>query len=100
MALRTGGVLVVWRLDRLRRSLPDLVKIIANLERQDIGFERLTEKFEAGSAWLMLRLATPVSRWLGETGVNIATRLMGLLLAAVAVEIFASGLLVLLPGLG
>jgi multiple antibiotic resistance protein len=54
----------------------------------------------AGSAWLMLRLATPVSRWLGETGVNIATRLMGLLLAAVAVEIFASGLLVLLPGLG
>jgi len=48
----------------------------------------------------MLRLATSVSRWLGETGVNIATRLMGLLLAAVAVEIFASGLLVLLPGLG
>jgi hypothetical protein len=55
---RFGGV----ALDRLRRSLPDLVKIIANLERQDIGFESLTEKFEAGSAWLMLRLATPVSR--------------------------------------
>ena len=54
----------------------------------------------ASGAWLMLRLATPVSRWLGETGVNIATRLMGLLLAAVAVEIFTSGLLVLLPGLG
>lgn len=54
----------------------------------------------AGGAWLMLRLATPVSHWLGETGVNIATRLMGLLLAAVAVEIFTSGLLVLLPGLG
>lgn len=53
----------------------------------------------AGLTWLFLRLATPVSLWLGETGVNIATRLMGLLLAAIAVEIFASGLVVLLPGL-
>lgn len=53
----------------------------------------------AFGTWLILRLATPVSTWLGETGVNIATRLMGLLLAAVAVEIFTSGLVVLLPGL-
>ena len=49
--------------------------------------------------WIALRVATPVSQWLGKTGVNIATRLMGLLLAAVAVEIFASGIVVLLPGL-
>jgi MarC family membrane protein len=49
--------------------------------------------------WAALRAATPVSLWLGKTGVNIAIRLMGLLLAAVAVEIFTSGLLVLLPGL-
>ncbi len=53
----------------------------------------------AAVAWVALRLATPVSTWLGETGVNVATRLMGLLLAAVAVEMFTSGLLVLLPGL-
>jgi len=53
----------------------------------------------AAATWVTLRLATPVSIWLGETGVNIATRLMGLLLAAVAVEIFTSGLVVLLPGL-
>ena len=53
----------------------------------------------ASATWVTLRLATPVSIWLGETGVNIATRLMGLLLAAVAVEIFTSGLVVLLPGL-
>lgn len=51
------------------------------------------------ATWIALRLATRVSKWLGETGVNIAIRLMGLLLAAVAVEIFASGLVVLLPGL-
>ena len=49
--------------------------------------------------WIALRVATPVSIWLGKTGVNIAMRLMGLLLAAVAVEIFASGIVVLLPGL-
>lgn len=49
--------------------------------------------------WLSLRVATPASQWLGETGVNIATRIMGLLLAAVAVEIFAGGIVVLLPGL-
>ena len=49
-ALRKGDVLVVWRLDRLGRSLPDLVKIIADLERQEIGFESLTEKIETGSA--------------------------------------------------
>ncbi len=51
------------------------------------------------TTWLALRAATPVSRWLGKTGVNIAIRIMGLLLAAVAVEIFASGMLVLFPGL-
>lgn len=49
--------------------------------------------------WIALRVATPVSRWLGTTGVNIAIRIMGLLLAAVAVEIFASGVLELFPGL-
>ena len=49
-ALRKGDVLVVWRLDRLGRSLPDLVKIIADLERQEMGFESLTEKIETGSA--------------------------------------------------
>lgn len=51
------------------------------------------------TTWTALRLATPISNWLGRTGVNIAIRLMGLLLAAVAVEILASGLVVLLPGL-
>ena len=52
------------------------------------------------ATWGALRAAIPVSRWLGKTGINIAMRIMGLLLAAVAVEIFASGVLVLLPGLG
>lgn len=49
-ALRPGDVLVVWRLDRLGRSLPDLVAIVSGLEQQGIGFESLTEKIETGNA--------------------------------------------------
>ena len=49
-ALRTGDTLVVWRLDRLGRSLPDLVQIVADLERQGVCFESLTEKIETASA--------------------------------------------------
>jgi DNA invertase Pin-like site-specific DNA recombinase len=49
-ALRTGDTLIVWRLDRLGRSLPDLVKIVADLEARSIGFESLQEKIDTGSA--------------------------------------------------
>lgn len=49
-ALRAGDTLVVWRLDRLKRNLPDLVQIVADLEQHDVHFESLTEKIEAGSA--------------------------------------------------
>lgn len=49
-ALRTGDTFVVWRLDRLGRSLPDLVKIITDLESRGVFFESVTEKIETGSA--------------------------------------------------
>ena len=49
-ALRTGDTFVVWRLDRLGRSLPDLVKIITDLESKGVYFESVTEKIETGSA--------------------------------------------------
>ncbi len=49
-SLRSGDTLVVWRLDRLGRSLPDLVRIIAELEARQINFESLGEKIETGSA--------------------------------------------------
>ncbi len=48
-ALRAGDTLVVWRLDRLGRSLPDLVRMVADLEQRGIGFESLTEKIETGT---------------------------------------------------
>lgn len=49
-ALRSGDTLVVWRLDRLGRNLPDLVHIVADLERNGVTFESLTDKIETGSA--------------------------------------------------
>lgn len=49
-ALRSGDTLVVWRMDRLSRSLTDLVKTITVLEERGIGFESLTERIETKSA--------------------------------------------------
>jgi multiple antibiotic resistance protein len=47
--------------------------------------------------WGMLRLADAVGQRLGTTGLNIATRLLGLLLAAIAIETMADGLKGLFP---
>jgi multiple antibiotic resistance protein len=47
-----------------------------------------------------LSLAQPIARVLGKTGINVMTRLMGLILAALAVEVMADGLMKLFPALG
>src|SRR5215213_7847605 len=44
--LRAGDTLVVWRLDRLGRSLPHLIETITNLEQEGIGFRSLTEQID------------------------------------------------------
>jgi multiple antibiotic resistance protein len=49
--------------------------------------------------WSILRAADAVGPRMGTTGLNIATRLLGLLLAAIAIETMALGLKALLPGL-
>jgi DNA invertase Pin-like site-specific DNA recombinase len=49
-ALRSGDTLVVWRLDRLGRSLPDLVGIVSRLEQEEVGFESINERIETTSA--------------------------------------------------
>lgn len=44
--LRDGDVLVVWRLDRLGRSLPHLIEMISTLHAREIGFRSLTESID------------------------------------------------------
>jgi DNA invertase Pin-like site-specific DNA recombinase len=48
--LREGDTLVVWRLDRLGRSLRDLVTIIDELNGRGIGFKSLTEAIDTTHA--------------------------------------------------
>jgi multiple antibiotic resistance protein len=46
---------------------------------------------------LCFSLAQPIARVLGKTGINVMTRLMGLILAALAVEVMSDGLTKLFP---
>ena len=49
---------------------------------------------------LCFTLAGPIARVVGKTGINVMSRLMGLILAALAVEVMADGLHKLFPVLG
>ena len=48
--MRAGDSLVVWKLDRLARSLPQLIETVATLEDQGIGFRSLTEAIDTTTA--------------------------------------------------
>ena len=50
--------------------------------------------------WICFHLAPQIGERLSQTSMNIATRVMGLILAAMAVEFIVDGLKTLLPGLG
>ena len=70
-------------------------------------YQSLTSKFVistvcvvlAALTGLLFSLAGPISRWLGDSGMGVATRVMGLILAAIATGMLAEGLKALLPGL-
>ena len=49
-ACRRDDILVVWKLDRLGRSLPDLVKTMKNLTESGIGFQSLQEQIDTTTA--------------------------------------------------
>jgi multiple antibiotic resistance protein len=65
----------------------------------DTVFLVLTVLFVAGSVWIALRLSDRVRSILGTAGINIITRLLGLILAAVGVEFIVDGLAQFFPGL-
>jgi multiple antibiotic resistance protein len=51
------------------------------------------------ATWVILRLAEPIGDRLGKIGLNVLSRLFGLILAAIAVQVMATGLRALFPGL-
>jgi len=52
------------------------------------------------TVWITFRIAPWISQRLGRMGANVVSRLMGLLVAAIAVEFIAGGLRGLFPALG
>ncbi|HSG46862.1 MAG TPA: NAAT family transporter [Longimicrobiales bacterium] len=61
------------------------------------GLAILAAGLVALSIWLILGLSGPIAAFLGTTGMNVATRFMGLILAALAVEFLAAGLSEIFP---
>lgn len=49
--------------------------------------------------WVCFYFSGPVSRLLGVTGINIVTRIMGIILTAIAFQMLTEGLKALMPGL-
>lgn len=49
--------------------------------------------------WLMFRSAGPIARWLGSLGLNIITRVMGIVVTATGFGLLGKGIGGLLPGL-
>ena len=47
--LREGDTLVVWKLDRLGRSVKNLVDLVGQLQTQKIGFRSLTDSIDTGT---------------------------------------------------
>jgi DNA invertase Pin-like site-specific DNA recombinase len=66
-SLQAGDVLVVWKLDRLGRSLRDLIALLDDLQARDIGFRSLTEAIDSttptGRAmWQMIGILAELER--------------------------------------
>ncbi|HEP0304336.1 TPA: recombinase family protein [Providencia rettgeri] len=51
---RSGDTLVIWRLDRLSRSLKDLIEMVKHLESNGIGLKSLQESIDTTSSSGML----------------------------------------------
>jgi DNA invertase Pin-like site-specific DNA recombinase len=48
--LRSGDVLVIWKLDRLGRSVKQLINLVGDLEKKGIQFKSLTEGIDTSTA--------------------------------------------------
>jgi DNA invertase Pin-like site-specific DNA recombinase len=82
-SLQTGDTLIVWKLDRLGRSLRDLITMLDDFKRQGIKFKSLTEAIDTetptGRAmWQMIGVLAELERSLiterTRAGVKAAQR--------------------------
>lgn len=48
-ALRTGDTVVIWRLDRLGRSLKDLIQLVEKLDAMSVGLRSVQESIDTAS---------------------------------------------------
>ena len=61
--LRAGDTLVVWKLDRLGRSVKDLVELVGDLEKRGVHFQSVTDSIET---------ATPAGRFFFHVMASLA----------------------------
>src|SRR5215467_7127421 len=66
-ALQRGDTLVVWKLDRLARSLRDLIAILDGLKQRGVKFRSLTESIDTESPtgramWQMIGILAELER--------------------------------------
>ena len=66
-ALQAGDTLVVWKLDRLGRSLRDLIALLDDLKARDVAFRSLTEAIDTATPtgramWQMVGILAELER--------------------------------------
>src|SRR5215510_710860 len=66
-ALKVGDVLVVWKLDRLGRSLHDLIGLLDDLKTRGVAFKSLTESIDTATPtgramWQMVGILAELER--------------------------------------
>jgi DNA invertase Pin-like site-specific DNA recombinase len=67
--LAAGDVLVVWKLDRLGRSLRDLILLLNSLKQRGVKFRSVTESIDTNTPtgramWMMIGLLAELERGL------------------------------------
>jgi multiple antibiotic resistance protein len=74
-------------------ALASVLILAAEARKEPLGFAVVlfTVFLVLALAYVFLRLAAQVRRALGRTGVNVVTRVLGILLAALAVQYVADG---------
>ena len=66
-SLTSGDMLIVWKLDRLGRSLKDLITLLDDLKGRDVAFQSLTESIDTTTAtgramWQMVGVLAELER--------------------------------------